>query len=255
MAQCGVHLERISRGGSQPQRWLLLAHGIYGSGSNWRGIARRITNQRPEWGVILPDLRGHGKSPAGDAPHTLQAAANDLRDLAPDAIAGHSFGGKVMLVLRSMIEVKQTWVLDASPSSGTMQGSSLRVLDLLERLPKEWAQREDFIAAVTAEGHDAGLAQWLAMNIVDGQLRLDTNVMRALLEDYFARDLWTELFEARGDVEYVIADKSPTIDEKARLMLASAPSHVHVHHVNTDHWLHVEAPEVVIEMFVTHLAS
>jgi esterase len=244
-----VHIERISRGDSQAERWLLLAHGIYGSGSNWRGIARRITNQRPEWGVMLADLRGHGKSPAGEPPHTLQAAANDLRDLAPAAIAGHSFGGKVMLVLRSMIDVAQTWVLDASPSSGTMQGSSTRVLETLERLPKAWEKREDFIAAVTAEGHDEAVAQWLAMNIVDGQFRLDTNVVRGLLEDYFARDLWTELFEARGDVEYVIADKSPTIDEQARLMLESSPPHVHVHHVHTDHWLHVEAPEVVIDLF------
>ena len=42
-------------------RRLLITHGIYGSGANWRAIARKVTEQRRDWGVVLVDLRGHGR--------------------------------------------------------------------------------------------------------------------------------------------------------------------------------------------------
>ena len=48
--------------------------------------------------------------------------------------------------------------------------------------------------------------------------------------------------------------KSDTIDAQDRARLASAPAHIHVHHVTAGHWLHVEAPSPVIELFVQHLA-
>ncbi|MCX5745383.1 MAG: hypothetical protein NT062_23135, partial [Proteobacteria bacterium] len=45
-----LHSERIARGDAVPSRWLLFTHGIYGAGMNWRGIARKINERRPEWG-------------------------------------------------------------------------------------------------------------------------------------------------------------------------------------------------------------
>ena len=43
-----LHHERIARSDTAPSRWLLLTHGIYGAGSNWRGIARKVNERRPE---------------------------------------------------------------------------------------------------------------------------------------------------------------------------------------------------------------
>src|SRR5205085_6580304 len=60
---------------------LLLTHGIYGAGSNWRSIARKLNERRPEWGVVLVDLRQHGRSEPGEPPHTIAACADDLRAL------------------------------------------------------------------------------------------------------------------------------------------------------------------------------
>ncbi|MGN6106957.1 MAG: alpha/beta fold hydrolase, partial [Kofleriaceae bacterium] len=173
-----LHHERIAHSDAPPARWLLLTHGIYGAGSNWRAIARKLTERRPDWGVVLVDLRQHGRSEAGEPPHTIAACADDLRALIEElaaagtpieAIAGHSFGGKVVLATRAVVRVRQTWVLDASPSPwpDAMRepaNSVVRVLELMERLPRTWARREDFVAAVEADGHDSGLAHWLAMN-------------------------------------------------------------------------------------------
>lgn len=258
-----LYTERI---GNDPARWLLLTHGIYGAGSNWRSIARKLVRKRPEWGVLLVDLRGHGRSQAGDPPHTVAAAADDVCAVIAaeqvSAIAGHSFGGKVVLAARSRVRVDQTWMLDASPSArpgAWHDGNSVvRVLELLERSPKQWPKRDDFIAAVTAEGHALPLAQWLAMNLAaDGDrftLRLDTDLLRSLLASYYTTDLWDELDNpAHGDTHIVIADRSNTIDDAARARLAHSPAHVHVHHIAADHWLHIEAPDAVVDLFATHL--
>jgi esterase len=264
-----LHHERIAGEGRLPAHWLLLAHGIFGAGSNWRGIARKLHEQRPDWGVVLVDLRQHGRSGPGEPPHTVAACAEDLRAAigelgSIDAIAGHSFGGKVVLATRALVDVRQTWVLDASPSAraGALDGRSngvVAVLETMERLPRTWPRRDDFVAAVVAEGHDLGLARWLAMNLVPDAgdalvLRLDLAAMRALLADYYALDLWGALLDpAGGDVEVVIADRATTLGDGDRARLARPPPHVHVHHVAADHWLHIEAPAAVVELFARNL--
>jgi pimeloyl-ACP methyl ester carboxylesterase len=258
-----LYQERIARG--TPARWLLLTHGIYGAGSNWRGIARKLVERRPEWGVVLVDLRQHGRSEAGDPPHTLQAAAEDLRPLLPDvaAIAGHSFGGKVVLAARAFAPptLLQTWMFDSSPSARQPEDSSvLRVLELMERLPRTWVKRDDFVATVTAEGHALALAQWLAMNIVPDAhgtltLRLDLAAIRALLDSYFETDLWDVAFDPAlpGTVEVVIARRSNTLSAADRARLQTAPPHVHANIVDADHWLHIEAPGAVVDLLANHL--
>lgn len=282
-----LHHERISPAGGSPAAWLLLTHGIYGAGGNWRAIARKLVERRPDWGVVLVDLRQHGRSEPGEPPHTLDAAAADLRALADQlgdvvAMAGHSFGGKVVLAARALAPVRQTWMLDASPgarpgallerASGGPAGKGARdvivpsnsvvaVLELMERLPRAWARREDFVAAVTAAGQPTSLAQWLAMNVVTDPeggpglvLRLDLVAVRALLADYFARDLWAAaLSPAGGELELVIADRSSTISADDRARLDRAPPHVHAHRVDAGHWLHIEASAAVIDLFAAHL--
>ena len=62
---------------------------------------RKLNERRPDWGVILVDLRQHGRSEAGQTPHTVGACAEDLHAIIGelgviDALAGHSFGGKVV---------------------------------------------------------------------------------------------------------------------------------------------------------------
>ena len=262
-----LHNERIFRTGAE--RWLVMTHGIYGAGSNWRGVARKISDARPEWGIVLVDLRGHGRSHEGEPPHDIAACAGDLRALIDelggvDAIAGHSFGGKVVLETRSLVRVRQTWILDSSPSArpdaaADPDNTVARVLELMERLPRTWARRDDFVAALLAAGQPQMIAQWLAMNVVPDDtgtlsLRLDLPQLRALLADYYAQDLWDALYDpSRGEVEIVIADRSHTVSAADRARLASAPPHVHVTHLDTGHWLNAESPAAVVELFVKKL--
>ncbi len=262
-----LHHERIAHSDGSPDRWMLFTHGIYGAGSNWRGIARKIVDKRREWGIVLVDLRAHGKSENGEPPHTIDACADDVSALAASlgevrALAGHSFGGKVMLAARSRIDVAQTWMLDSNPSErpGAIddeRDSVIRVLRMLERMPTSWATREAFVGAVMTEGHDQGLAQWLAMSLVPihGQFvnRLRPAILRELLTSYYATDLWSVAGDAsRGRLELVIASKSPVwkIDRERADAMAD---HVYVHEIAAGHWLHIEATGPVVDLFVTEL--
>ncbi|MBX3156188.1 MAG: alpha/beta fold hydrolase [Deltaproteobacteria bacterium] len=255
------------RSDASPASWLVLTHGIYGTGANLRGVARKLHEARPDWGVVLVDLRLHGRSTGGDPPHTVQACAEDLAALVAElgdvgAIAGHSFGGKVALATRPLARPRQTWILDASPSArpGALDATGNVVADMLalmERLPKTWARREDFVAEIVARGHAASLGQWLAMNLARAGdelvLQLDLAGMRQLLESYYATDLWSELVRPDGDVELVIAERSNTLDAADRARLAQPPPHVHVHGIDAGHWLHVEAPAAVVDLFARRL--
>lgn len=246
-----------------------MTHGIYGAGSNWRGIARKLTERRPEWGVVLVDLRQHGRSEPGTAPNTVSACAEDLCALVIElgditALAGHSFGGKVVLATRALVAVEQTWMLDASPSVRPLYmtdpgNSVINVLELMERMPRTWAKREDFVAAVIAEGHEPGLAQWLAMNVVPDPagtmiLRLDTAALREMITDYSSIDLWSTLLDpTHGRVEIVVATRASVFTPADRERLAHVPAHLHVHTIDAGHWLHIDAQGPVIELLAAEL--
>ncbi len=273
-----LYHERIARSDAAPARWLALTHGIYGAGSNWRSVARKLNERRPEWGVVLVDLRQHGRSEPGARPHTIAACADDLRALfaelgGVEAVAGHSFGGKVALATRPMAAPRQTWVLDASPSarpgaaadpsippvsSPSSSNTVMQVLELMERAPRGWARREDFVASVVRAGHDDGLARWLAMSLQPEPggtlaLRFDFAALREMLASYHATDLWGALEAPGGDVEVVVAERSPAVSAADRGRLAAAPPHVHVHRVDAGHWLHIEAPGAVVDLLASRL--
>jgi pimeloyl-ACP methyl ester carboxylesterase len=175
-------------------------------------------------------------------------------------------GGSAAEGRRGSIDVSQTWVLDASPSrrraadDSRSPGTAERVLALMERLPRAWPSRDDFVAAVVGDGHDVGLARWLAMNLVPGAdgvlaLRFDFAALREMFADYSATDLWDTLEAPGGDVEVVVAEQSSTVSAADRGRLAAAPPHVHVHYVTAGHWLHIDAPARVVDLFASHLPS
>jgi len=242
-----------------------MLHGILGSGGNWRGIARKLVERRPDWGVMLVDLRHHGHSEPGEPPNTLATSAEDVRALVDelgnvDAIGGHSFGGKVALATRALHPFRQTWMFDSSPGARPDRNADSTVaqlLALMERLPKTWAKRDEFVAAVVAAGHPKPLAQWLAMNIVADNggyvLRLDLAAIRELVADYLARDLWpTALDPASGELELVIATRSDVVNDAER---ADGASHIHVSRIVAGHWLHIDAPDAVISLLAERLPA
>jgi esterase len=247
--------------GAHAEKTVVLLHGILGSGPNLRAVAKRFVEACPEWSAWLVDLRGHGRSPKGTPGGTITAAAEDVLALSASAsgplsaVVGHSFGGKVALeALRLQPGLSRVVMIDSNPGAREpLRGgdSAPAVLETIEALPKAFANKREFTAAVEAR-HGRSLAQWLAMSTVEdgGRVRfaLDLAEIRALLQSYFETDLWSvvESPPPGAAVHLVIGERSssfsPADRERASRIAASEPR-VTVDVLPTDHWVHVEDPD------------
>jgi pimeloyl-ACP methyl ester carboxylesterase len=280
------HYALVQREGSVPVAWMLVLHGIFGSGANWRTFARRLSNDCPEWGFVLVDLRGHGLTPHAPPPNTIAAAADDLVRLEAllgepaqgrpalriTGVSGHSFGGKVALAYlarRSGAPLDQAWVLDANPGARSESpggDSTARVLGALELMPEQIASREHFIELIEEQGHTHAIAAWLAMNLRregDGyRFRLDLGALRALLNDYFATDLWPVIERPdprRARVLHVVVGGRSEVfgpESRARLEAAAVAPLVRAHVLDkAGHWLHVDDFDGLYALFRAELAA
>jgi len=262
--------DRIVAPGASPERWILFLHGVFGAGRNWRSVARRLVQARPEWGAVLVDLRLHGASQAFPPPHTLDATVADLRALvqalgAPvRAVLGHSFGGKVALLYtrRHGADLEQTWIIDSTPARGVPGGSAWRMLNALRRVPSSFPTREAAVRAIEAEGFETGVAQWVTANLVatDGEYRwrLDLDGIEALLRDFFDTDLWGVLEDPPGAVHiHVVKAMDSNLlaeDACARIeQIERRTGRVHLHRLAGGHWLNADNPEGVTELLAHRL--
>jgi esterase len=259
----------VTAPGSSPTRYMFVLHGIFGSGGNFRTFIRRVAEACPQWGFVLVDLRGHGQSLGAPPPHSVESAARDLVHLGEHlgldvrGIMGHSFGGKVALAYAALRsgELDEVWVLDSTPSTradGMKTVGAAHVLDTLDKLPAEFPSREFFVEHMSASGMNRPEIDWLAMNVRrDGdafRFRLDLPTIRALLEDYFARDLWfvVEQSDDRRRLGFVIGGRSITVspaDRDRLAKLASSNPKLEIHTLErADHWVHVDDPDGLLEI-------
>ena len=265
-----THLDTLTDPGAASSRNMLLLHGIYGAGRNWRTVARRLVNARPGWGVTLVDLRAHGRSPRL-APHTIEACAADLTGVEDhmgtpaDAVLGHSFGGKVALVhaRRASSVPRQYWIIDSAPGTGHPAGGAWRMLGVLRRHPGPFGSRREAVAAVEDEGYSPLVAAWMASNVerdgvVGWKWRFDPDEMEGYLRDYFRVDAWDVVEEPPNGVtiHFVKASASSVLGQGAvdRIRAAGRQSgQVFLHAVEGGHWLNTENPEALHQLLVTRL--
>jgi pimeloyl-ACP methyl ester carboxylesterase len=262
---------------ADPERYMLFLHGILGTRANWRAIARRFVEARPTWGAILVDLREHGDSLGRSGPHTLRAAADDLRELAASldrtigGAVGHSFGGKVVLEwLRGRGgEATEAWTIDASPSSSDTDpetSSTAEVLRVLRELPERWSSRDAFVKSVTDAGQPEAIAQWLAMNLKrldDGSRAFGPSLdsIDELLMDYARTDLWgvVEALPEQCTLDVVVGGRSPAFgegDRRRMARLAARDSRLSYHLVEeAGHWVHVDSPDTLVSLLTRAFAS
>ena len=269
-----LHHDHVAAPSSSPAATMLLLHGIYGAGRNWRTVARRLVRVRPGWRVTLADLRSHGRSPRL-APHTVEACAADLADLetrlgrAADAVLGHSFGGKVALLhaRRAAPGPRQCWIVDSAPGAGRPAGGAWRMLGALRRRPGPFGSRAEAVAAVEAEGHSPRVARWMAANVARrggdgggvGGGGIDPDEMEAYLRDYFRVDAWDVVEEPPEGtaIHFVKASASSALDAEAvaRIRGAGRGGRVFLHEVEGGHWLNAENPDAVVELLARTLPA
>lgn len=269
---------KVTSNEAAPTKWLVFLHGILGSGANWRTFARQLVAAKPEWGALLVDLRLHGDSRTFAPPHTVEAAARDIVEALPRvggdvpvrAVLGHSFGGKVGIELARQLgaspngPLDQLIVIDSTPGARPdYRGSSnvRHIVELLTELPAEFPDRNAFTAWVEERGVTRPVAMWLAMNVrpvpntTRFAFRLDIAPIRAMMEDYFAEDLWPVLENPLGRMEtHLIAGaESEVLDQSDRERGRALPRVTVDVIPNAGHWVHVDAPDALRELVLGYL--
>lgn len=274
-----LHHEIVLPDRGIPSRAFLFLHGILGSGTNLRSIARALVRADPSYQAVLVDLRGHGRSPMPSGPHTLEACADDvaavIATLGPPTtgVLGHSFGGKVAMTLahrRDALAERLAHVVLVDSMPGARPGGRgsenvLVVLESLEALPRHVTLREHFIEGLVARGQTRAIASWLAMSLrrsADGfEMPFDLPAIRALLDDHFARDLWP-LFdeEPRRPVprlHQVIGERSAVFeaDDRAHAAQLAAEGRATLDVLPAGHWVHVDDPEGLVRTLRSRVAD
>ena len=258
------------------KQWMLFAHGIYGMGRNWNAVARKVIAARPGWGAVMLDLREHGGSRGYAGPHTIEAAAKDVIELigsldAPaGALVGHSFGGKVMLMVARLMghaAPPEVWVIDSTPAArGKPGGSAWEMLGHLRHSSGYFRTRAMAVTELALRGIDEPTAQWISTNLersADGiyTWKLDLNVMEELLRSFFQTDLWDVVESPPGTstIHFVKASQSSAIEEDALLRLRTiaqkAGGRVRIHDVKGGHWLNADNPDGVEEVMTREISA
>jgi len=205
-----------SKGGDA--KTLVLLHGLLGNRKNIRSFSKALVRAHPQWRVLLCDLRGHGGTPALNTPGagaggcsmaaaatTLALAAEDVAFTCdalglspPEAVVGHSCGGKVALAYldacrhpsgafggryfpfhdASALAPDVTWALDTVPSAAAA-GDPVRaaklssvayVLDAVESLPPKLPSKAEALRLLVAQGLPDPVAQWICTSLAPAAL-------------------------------------------------------------------------------------
>jgi pimeloyl-ACP methyl ester carboxylesterase len=147
---------------------LIVLHGLFGSGTNWRSFASSMADSRQ---LHLLDLRNHGRSPHDDAMNYPLMVADmfaymDRQSLQTVTLLGHSMGGKVAMLaaLQAPERISDLVVVDIAPvATGQDHAPYIRAMQSinLERLTRRESASEMLADAVP----DAGLRQFLLQNL------------------------------------------------------------------------------------------
>ena len=262
-----LYHQRVAAGGAAPGRWLPVLHGLLGSGRNWLSVARRIVERRPDWGVLLVDLREHGRSVGLPGPHTITSAAHDIGRLitslgvSAPAVLGHSFGGKVALAHAVAARAtRAVFIVDSVAEPTGDGGPAGHMLSRLRRMPAEYTSREAAVEALQAAAVERPVAQWMAMNLVQNgdvfRWRMSLEAVEALYESFRAEDL-TDLVRANPQmkVHAIRGTESTVVPAAAGDRWRSLGDHVVLHEVAGGHWLNVDNPAEVVRIVAEHLPA
>jgi esterase len=144
--------------------WILLIHGLFGSGDNLNTLAKALADR---FRVVLVDLRNHGRSPHAPTMDLSEMAADiaqlqDQLGITSSVVLGHSLGGKVamQLALSDASRVQKLIVADIAPVTYSAHHQSVfAALESVDLAALQNRQQAD--AQMAQQLGDAGLRQFL----------------------------------------------------------------------------------------------
>lgn len=236
---------------------VVILHGLLGSSSNWRSIARRLAERHR---VFVLDLPNHGDSPHVDH-MSYPAMAKDVSAFLDEhgidsaTLIGHSMGGKtaMRLALDSPRRVDRLVVVDIAPT--VSEHDHVPVLHAMACLDMaRITRRSDAEQMLAADVADAGMRQFLLQNLTSTaegfawRINLDgiENSLANLLDFPLDADAQpftgAALFLRGGQSDYVLPK-----DETVIRRLFPRAEIVTIE--GAGHWLHAEQPAAFLRAF------
>ena len=150
---------------------LVLLHGLFGAGSNFGTVQRRLGSQHR---VLTFDLRNHGRSPHGEGMAYATMAVDvfeslDARAIGPVDLLGHSMGGKVAMAMALLRpeRVSRLLVADIAPVAYAPHHRAL--IAAMQAVPLHpGLTRAEADAALLPVVRDAGVRGFLLQNLRTG---------------------------------------------------------------------------------------
>lgn len=247
-------------GGDHPT---VLLHGFLGSGKNLRGLAQRWAEGDPRRLFLIPDLTGHGASPALPPGADLDTLAGDLGETigaqglsGQVSLVGHSLGGRVALALarHAPAQVRDVALLDIAPGPiDDRMSASRRVLDVLLEAPDEAPDRRDLRRYLTERGLSPPIADWLTMNVrgEEGRYRwtFDRRALDRLQASVSRDDLWSVAESLPAPLRCVRGGRSGYVRDEDVRRLEAAGCRVDTI-PDAGHDLHVEALDELVALLL-----
>lgn len=239
--------------------WLVMLHGLFGSGDNLGGVARILSEH---YKILILDLRNHGRSPhAEDMSYSDMAAdvlaAMDREGIERAHLFGHSMGGKVAMQLALMApeRVRALVVGDISPVQyGNNHG---RILEGMQVVADAAPQSRQEAQALMAEfENDPGVLSFLMTNWrknENGVWGWRVN-LPAIVSRYadIAAGAVGNVFE--GPVLFLRGENSDYVQAAHKdKILALFPDATVKTISGTGHWLHAEKPDMVARSMLRFL--
>jgi pimeloyl-ACP methyl ester carboxylesterase len=163
---------------------LVVLHGLFGSATNWRSVARALADTHE---VHALDLRNHGASP-WNASMDYDAMADDVRhyidshQLQNVTVMGHSMGGKTAMALALAHPecLERLIVVDIAPHSYrdalSSYAQAMRSVDLMAAASRTEVQRQ-----LQGLLPDASVAPFLVQNLIQRNEHFDWRINLAAI--------------------------------------------------------------------------
>ncbi|MFS4437056.1 alpha/beta fold hydrolase [Paracoccaceae bacterium GXU_MW_L88] len=226
---------------------LVIVHGLFGSGRNWRAIAKKLARERR---VVTVDLRNHGDSFHADS-QTYADMAGDLAKVLesfdqPADLIGHSMGGKTSMVLALTRPelIRKLLVADIAPVAYTH--TQEHYIDAMESIDLSKVKtRSDADAQLAEVVHEKGLRAFFlqSLNIEDGKVSwaLNLDVLRKDMATVVGFPKMDGQFEGR--TLFLRGAESDYVDDAGREEIERLfPNSRIVSLKGAGHWLHADKP-------------
>ena len=238
---------------------LLLIHGLFGSGDNWRGIVKQLSSS---YQVISVDLRNHGRS-FQHAQQSYALMADDIVEVLDKLnidnthMLGHSIGGKVAMQFAAQYSdrLNKLIVADIAPRQYA-DGHSQIFKTLMSVDLSQYKQRTEVDSYLKNMIPDSGVRSFLLMNLVSVSGELSWRINLEYLFCNYPALLQPVSFDTKVDnpTLFIRGADSDYINADDRQLIRNQFTNVQIVAISkAGHWVHADQPAYFTEMVMRFL--